>query len=110
MTTARAGAIPEWTLADRLRKAREHVELGKVEFADEIGVARNTVSSAENGRHRPSKLVVKAWAMRTGVPYEWIMTGQAPDTPDPTNPCLSGCEGKVVPWISHATHASRYVA
>ena len=37
MTTQTAGGIPQFTVGDRLRKARETTGLNLQEFADEIG-------------------------------------------------------------------------
>lgn len=75
--------IPQWTIADRLRKAREHVGLDQAEFAQAIGVSRATVSNNERGIVHPRKIVLNAWALRTTVPIEWLETGNAPtDNPD----------------------------
>ena len=68
-------AIPEWDLADRLRKALRHSGLGPREMADYLGVARNTVSTWINGRIVPSAPVVRLWAQRTGVDYGWLRDG-----------------------------------
>jgi transcriptional regulator with XRE-family HTH domain len=67
--------IPEWDLADRMRKALQVSGIGVQEIADYLGVARNTVSTWINGRNRPSPAVVRLWAMRTGVPLEWLAGG-----------------------------------
>lgn len=77
-TDAGAGLIPAFTIGDRLRKAREVTGLDQATFAAEAGISKNTVSNAETGARRPSRLVVRAWAMRSGVPVEWLETGQAP--------------------------------
>jgi transcriptional regulator with XRE-family HTH domain len=76
------GAIPQWTTGDRLRKAREQTGLGRSDFADELGVSRNTVMNYESGRtQRHARIVLRAWALRTGVPFEWLRTGDAPPGP-----------------------------
>lgn len=64
--------IPEWDLADRMRKALRVSGTDVQEIADYLGVARNTVSTWINGRNRPSPATVRLWAMRCGVPYEWL--------------------------------------
>lgn len=70
--------IPEWTMGDRFRKAREETGLTQEQFAHEIDVDRNTVSAYEaDQRKRPTRVVVNAWAMRTGVPREWLLSGIA---------------------------------
>lgn len=68
--------VPQWTLEDRLRKARQAAGLSQGELADIIGVARQTVSNSERGTHRAVRVVHKAWAEACGVPIEWLMTGE----------------------------------
>lgn len=80
--------IPEFTMADRLRKARESTGLDRQAFAEQLGVSRNTVTSAESGKRRPMPLVLRAWADYTGVPAEWIQTGLY--TPRDSNPEPAG--------------------
>lgn len=80
---ATSGRIPQFTLGDRLRKAREQAGVGVDEFASEIGVSRNTVTNYEKDHVKPRKIVMKAWALRTGVPIFWLETGIAP-TPSPS--------------------------
>jgi transcriptional regulator with XRE-family HTH domain len=63
---------PEWTLADRLRKAREHAGLEQRELATEIGIGRSTIVSYEAGRTVPHRPVLVSWALRCGVSYEWL--------------------------------------
>ena len=77
--------IPRFTVGDRLRKAREMTGLDQGAFAAELGVSRNTVSNAEQGRTRPRLLMLRAWSLRTGVPVEWLETGvenPRPGVPD----------------------------
>lgn len=81
MMTA-AGHIPEWTIADRLRKARESAGFGQADFAARTSMARATISAAENGHRVPSKANMRLWALATGVPFEWIVNGETPPTGD----------------------------
>jgi DNA-binding XRE family transcriptional regulator len=67
-----AGAVPAWTLSDRLRKAREFAGLKQAELADEIGIARSSVVNYEAGRYAPSRPVALSWAIRCGVDYGWL--------------------------------------
>lgn len=81
MTT---GNVPQWTITDRLRKARELTGLDQGEFASDIGASRGTVSNYERGSKSHKRSVLMTWAMRSGVPLEWLLTGQAtPDAPAP---------------------------
>lgn len=78
MTTDSHWVIPEFSVRDRLRKARELTGLDRQDFAAEIDVSRNTVTNYEMGHTTPKRLVLKAWALRTGVPLVWLETGIAP--------------------------------
>lgn len=86
MTTQHQGdAVPEWTVGDRLRKAREVLGLEQGPFAELIGVSRGTVSNYERGTTRAYKpIVMRAWAMAAGVSLHWLETGMgSPATPPP---------------------------
>lgn len=68
--------IPVWTMGDRFRKAREDAGLTQQELADALDVDRNTISAYEMDlRKRPQKGTVKRWAIRCGVPVEWLLGG-----------------------------------
>ncbi len=75
-----SGAVPEFDINDRLRKAREVTGLSQAEMAREIGVARTSIVTYETGHKKPGRPVVRAWSFRTGVPYEWLCHGD-------TQPC-----------------------
>ena len=66
-------------VADRLRKARELAGYDQGELSRLIDVSRTTISNYEHRHVRPVRNTVKLWAMATGVPYTWIMTGVWPD-------------------------------
>lgn len=74
MPAPNVGRVPEWTVSDRLRKAREAAELEQKELSEVSGISRSTISAVENGK-RPSRATVRLWAMATGVPLEWIERG-----------------------------------
>ncbi|WP_209706985.1 helix-turn-helix domain-containing protein [Leucobacter exalbidus] len=73
-----ATMIPEWTLADRLRKARETTGLDQIEFAERSGISRTSITNYEQGKRAPRGLYLRAWSEATGVPVEWLETGTAP--------------------------------
>lgn len=85
MTTLASGEqVPQWTVGDRLRKARELLDIDQGPFAALIGVSRGTVSNYERGlteRYKP--IVMNAWAAHTGVPVEWLEHGEQPAGPTP---------------------------
>lgn len=111
MAGLRAGAlVPEWTLGDRLRKAREHAHLKQEELADEIGVSRTSVSAYEGGKSRPSRPIVLAWAVRCTVDYDWLLTGTSPFVPgEPSsgNSASADTNGTTFPCYSLATESNR---
>lgn len=75
----------EFDLADRMRRALRVSGIGPGVMADYLGVRRETVSTWITGRITPDKRTRMLFAMRTGVPIEWLETGQVPDqgpTPD----------------------------
>jgi transcriptional regulator with XRE-family HTH domain len=77
VTTAEAAqngvGVPEWTLGWRLQRALAHAEIGAQEMADELGVTRSTISRWMHDRGaEPRAIYIKQWALRTGVPVEWL--------------------------------------
>lgn len=71
--------IPQWTLGDRLRKARQATGLSREEFADQILVSERTVANYETGATtHPKKLILQQWAEATDVPYWWLVGDQEP--------------------------------
>ena len=80
-THGKAGTIPELTLGWRLRMARETTGMGLREFAAAIGVAPDTLTSAEKDRRKVGPITINAYALATGVDREWLETGvSAPDS------------------------------
>lgn len=77
--TSHPPGIPEWTLGWRLQRSLAHATMTTGDMADELGVARSTISRWVNdGKGRPKAAYLKMWALRTGVPYEWLRDGIAP--------------------------------
>jgi transcriptional regulator with XRE-family HTH domain len=72
------GTVPSFTVADRLRKAREVTGMDQAEFAEHAGLSRTGVSKAERGESTPRRSTLKLWALASGVPLYWIETGVAP--------------------------------
>lgn len=71
-----AGNIPPFELSDRLRRSLRHAGMGVQEMADYLGVSRNSVGNWINGHKEPGVAYVKLWALRTGVPYQWLAHGE----------------------------------
>lgn len=75
--------IPEFTAADRFRKAREKRKMNQRQWAEAIHVDKNTVTAYETGKtKRHVKAIAAAWAWEAGVPVEWILTGEVKDGPN----------------------------
>jgi transcriptional regulator with XRE-family HTH domain len=75
------GAVPVWTEGDRLGKALDHAGIRHQEMADYLGLSRNTIGNYIHGRVAIDKRTRMLWAMRTGVPPEWLEHGEAPGGP-----------------------------
>ena len=78
MSIAHEGALSRLAFdkSDRLSKA---LKLGKVssnEMAAHLDVSRTTISNYINGRTEPKRSQIRDWALRTGVPMEWLETGE----------------------------------
>lgn len=68
--------VPVFDEADRMRKALRVANVSVQEMADYLGVSRNTVSRWINGAVPAKGAVLRAWALRTGVSYEWLSAGR----------------------------------
>jgi transcriptional regulator with XRE-family HTH domain len=62
-------------LPDRLGKALSVAGVPSNDMADYLGISRTTISNYINGRTEPKKQTLRLWAVRTGVPLEWLETG-----------------------------------
>lgn len=93
MSTQPSGVIPEFTMADRLRKARETTGMDQGAFAKTLGISRNSVSNAETGATHPIRLIIEAWSRETGVPIRWLTTGEVPQGPNDWGEVPTGAYG-----------------
>ena len=76
-------SIPPETIGDRMRRALRKENISVQEMAEYLGVSRNTVGTWINDHIRPSEQTFKLWAMRTGVPLQWLKEGDASFTAPP---------------------------
>lgn len=83
MSTAES-FIPEWDLADRLRKSLREAEISVGEMAARFEVNRNTIGNWLNGRTVPSASDLRVWSNETCVPVEWLRWGVVPPN-DPSD-------------------------
>lgn len=87
--TATTDVVPEWTLPDRLRKARETAGLRQEDMAHRLAKSRAAISGWERGDHRPDELALRAWAHETGVSFVWLKLGMTQSPSDPEGAAAS---------------------
>lgn len=75
MSQANGTVVPDWTVGWRMQRALTHAGLHVEEMADELGVSRSTVSRWVNDKGPVRPIYLKQWALRCGVPFEWLQTG-----------------------------------
>lgn len=75
MTTQPLEDLLQWTLADRMTKALRASGIKSNDMAEYLGMSRTSVSNWINGRISPDTRTLRLFALRTGVPYEWLVTG-----------------------------------
>lgn len=66
---------PQWTLADRLTKARDTAKLSQEQLGERIDVHVRTIRRYETDGYVPRKAVLLAWAMACGVSPQWLIGG-----------------------------------
>lgn len=62
----------EFDLVDRLQKSLRVSGYSVAEMAEFFDMNRNSIGNWINGRVTPDTRTLRLWAMRTGVPYEWL--------------------------------------
>ena len=60
---------------DRLKKLRKAFDLTQQEFADRIGVKRNSLANYETGRNTPIDAIIVSICREFNVNEEWLRTG-----------------------------------
>ncbi len=80
-------ADPEWDLADRMRKALRVASMSGNEMAGYLDVDRHTVTRWLNGHTRPTTQSLRLWALRTGVPFDWIVNARTNEDYLDSSPC-----------------------
>lgn len=87
---AQGTQVPEWTIGDRMRKAREFAGMTQSEMAQLLQVGRRTVTRVETSASKPKRGVMMAWALATGVPVDWLETGRMAHDFPPKGPVTIG--------------------
>lgn len=79
---ATTGNIPTFQQRHRLGLALESADITTDEIAVEIGKSVTTVRNYLAGRTTPGRATLIAWALRCGVPFEWLEHGIESNGPD----------------------------
>lgn len=60
---------------NRIKAVRKELKLTQDEFADRLGLARNSIASYESGRRTPNDAVIKLMCREFNVDYFWLTEG-----------------------------------
>lgn len=63
-------------MPERIRDLRKAIGLTQQDFADRLGVKRNTVALYETGKSGISDGIIKSICREFGVSEEWLRTGE----------------------------------
>lgn len=63
-------------MEERIKKLRKALDLTQQEFADRIGIKRNTIANYESGRNEPIDSVISLICREFNVNEEWLRTGE----------------------------------
>jgi transcriptional regulator with XRE-family HTH domain len=76
--------VPEWTMGERLAKARKEAKLTQAQIARQLGVSPATVAAWEVNRNHPRDVLalVHRWSEITEVDIMWII-GLDPSADNP---------------------------
>lgn len=67
------------TQADRIAKSLKFSGMSHGEMAEFLECHRNTVGGWCTGKARMMPAIMRMWAQKTGVPYEWLRDGVWPE-------------------------------
>jgi transcriptional regulator with XRE-family HTH domain len=79
--------VPQLTLGWRLQMSLANSPYSRAVIAEALGVDASTVGRWMNDKgSRPKRAYLAQWSLMTGVPFEWLDTGQLinPDGPSIT--------------------------
>lgn len=76
-------AIPPVTLGWRIQMALAYAGLKQTDLMDYFELSRGTISRWCRDDGTPKRHQLQQIALMTGVPFEWLQTGEAPTGTDP---------------------------
>ena len=106
-STAEPVTLPEWTLGDRIWKARRTAGMEQSDLADACGVSRALVSMWERDQSEPRVSQLEAVADLTGIDFGWL-AGMGSRTGSFTS--LVGLPPTLTPELPFAPAARQLVA
>ncbi len=62
-------------IGERIKKLRKSLDMTQQEFAERIGVKRNTIGQYEIGRNEPIDAIINLICREFNVNKEWLQTG-----------------------------------
>lgn len=62
-------------LNERIREIRKEIKMSQANFGEILGVSRDVINNAEQGRFKTSELLIRNICYEFGVNYEWLTTG-----------------------------------
>lgn len=76
-----SGPLPEFAMRHRMALALEYASVSVTDIAKHLDISRTTVSNYLHGRTQPSRNHLANWALRCGVPLDWLVDGTVSATP-----------------------------
>lgn len=61
---------------NRIKELRKKLKLTQEDFANKLGLARNSIASYESGRRSPNDAVIKLICREYHVDYYWLTEGK----------------------------------
>lgn len=97
-----APGIPPWDLHHRLARALEYADVRVGEMGAYLEVSPKTMTNYLSGRTRPRDGMLRAWALRCGVPFGWLRDGiEGPNDGGDQRLPRRACNAVVVPLKTH---------
>ena len=69
-------------LSSRFKEIRKIYGLNQKEFATQLGISQNHISSIENDKEKPSLMLIKYICLKYNIDEEWLMEGVGSPSPD----------------------------
>lgn len=83
--TSDTESFPQWTVGDRLKKARERAKVTQTRMGELLAdlhdgepYGHSTIAAWEGDKNQPRQFarLIERWAEITGAPAEWLLTGR----------------------------------